>query len=198
MKPELQGSADSPLTFEDRQFLFMKPGRQKRLLGAAKSLRKIWMVEHAIYNNLLQSNRRLRRHKVDIVEVYGGHANVTARAMECGLRALQPIDKIHGIKLDTRADHAWLRSLLKRWSPFLTLLEPECKLWSPLTNLNYYWRPGELQQLRDVAQLTVEEVANHVREIVGDGRYFLLQNPHLGAFWNQAPIEVDAGPGLVL
>ena len=155
LRPQLQGSADAPLTFEDQQFAFMKPGRQKRLLGSVRSLRRIWMVEHSIYHNLVQSNRRLRRHKVDLVEIYGGHANITARALECGLKALQPIDKIHGVNLTTRKDYAWLRSMLKQWSPFLTVLEPECKLWSPLTNLNYYWRPGELQELRQAAQLTV-------------------------------------------
>eukprot|EP00435_Cladocopium_sp_Y103_P012135 s282_g3.t1 len=185
MMPQLQGSADAPLTFEDQQFTFMKPGRQKRLLGSVRSLRRIWMVEHSIYHNMVQSNRRLRRHKVDLVEIYGGHANITARALECGLRALQPIDKIHGISLTTREDHAWLRSQMRKWSPFLTLIEPECKLWSPLTNLNYYWRPGELQELRQVAQLTVEEVTDHIREIVQDGRYFLLENPHFGDFWKQ-------------
>ena len=185
LDPQLRGSADTPLTFEDQQFAYMKPGRQKRLLGTVKALRRIWMVEHTIYHNMTQSNRRLRRHKVDLVEIYGGHANITARALECGLRALQPIDKVHGINLDTHEDHVWLRSLMRKWSPFLTLIEPECRLWSPLTNLNYYWRPWELQELRQAAQLTVEEIADHIREIVHDGRFFLLENPHFGDFWKQ-------------
>lgn len=135
LSPGLHGSADDPLTYEDRGFALMKPGRQKRLLGSIRALRQIWMVEHSVYNNIVHSNRKLRRHKVDLVEIYGGHANVTARALECGLRVLQPIDRIHGVHLQTRADHRWLREKLREWSPFLTLIEPECRLWSPLAEL---------------------------------------------------------------
>ena len=51
--------------------------------------------------------------------------------------------------------------------------------------MNYYWRPEELQQLRLDAQVAVEGVADTVRDILKDGRYFLLENPHNGAFWSQ-------------
>ena len=189
LRPSLFGSADEPLTYEDRGFSLMKPGKQKRLLGSVRALRHVWMVEHSIYNNIVHCNRKLRRHKVDLVEIYGGHANVTARALECGLRALQPIDKIHGINLQTKKDHQWLRSMLRQWSPFLTLIEPECRLWSPLTNLNYHWRPEELAQLRQDAQMTIEEIAKLVEDTIQDERYFLLENPHLGALWDQPAMQ---------
>ena len=189
VRPSLFGSADDPLTYEDRGFSMMKSGKQKRLLGSVRALRQVWMVEQSIYNNIVHSNRKLRRHKVDLVEIYGGHANVTARALECGLRALQPVDKIHGIHLQTKKDHEWLRSLLRQWSPFLTLIEPECRLWSPLTHLNYHWRPEELAQLRQDAQMTIEEIAKLVEDAIQDERYFLLENPHLGALWDQPAMQ---------
>ena len=50
---ELQGSADYPLTSEDLNFFYMKPGRQKRLLGSVRALRRVWMVEQSIYENLV-------------------------------------------------------------------------------------------------------------------------------------------------
>ena len=41
----ISGSADQPLTFEDKNFGFTKEGRRKRLLGMGRALQKIWMVE---------------------------------------------------------------------------------------------------------------------------------------------------------
>ena len=187
-RPLLSGSADQPLTFEDHGFSLMRPGRQKRFLHTAKSLRQIWMVENTIYYNLVQSNRVLRRCKADLLEVYGGHANITRYAQKVGLRALQPVDKIYGINLSTRDDFQQFRQLVRRHRPFLTVFEPECRLWSTLTNLNYYWRPEELAELRKAAMLTVEETANHIEEIILDGRFFLLENPHGSELWNQEPI----------
>ena len=113
--------------------LIRQPGCQKRLLGSVRSLRRIWMVEQWSTQSTTTWFRAIAAcgvTKWTLVEIYGGHANITARAMECGLKALQPVDKIHGVNLMTREDH--------QWSPFLTVIEPICKLWSPLTNLTDY------------------------------------------------------------
>lgn len=104
--PLLHGSADRPLTFEGREFAMMKAGRQRRLLGSVVALQRAWMFEQSIYTNIGHSNRKLRRRKVDLVEIYVGLANVTSRTLECGFRALQPIDQLRGAKLKTRADHS--------------------------------------------------------------------------------------------
>ena len=186
LNPQLSGSADRPLTFEDRGFQLLKPGRRKRLLHTARQLRQLWLTELQIYDNVIQAARKLRHtSEVDLIEIYGGHCNITEEALSRGLRCLQPVDKIHGISLNSKADFAWLQRLLHRWRPLLTVLEPECRLWSPLTGLNYYWRPEELEQLREEAQVTVEGVANMIRDIIAADRFFLLENPHNGQFWNQ-------------
>ncbi|CAK8999613.1 Copia protein (Gag-int-pol protein) [Cleaved into: Copia VLP protein [Durusdinium trenchii] len=138
------------------------------------------------YDNVIQAARKLRHtSEVDLIEIYGGHCNITEEALSRGLRCLQPVGKIHGISLNSKADFAWLQRLLHRWRPLLTVLEPECRLWSPLTGLNYYWRPEELEQLREEAQVTVEGVANMIRDIIAADRFFPLDNPHNGQFWNQ-------------
>ena len=163
----------------------MKPGRQKRLLGTLRGLQRLWCVEHTIYENCLASAIRLRRHKADIIEVFAGKGNITARALEMNLRALQPVDKCYGIRLDSKDDFNWLRGLLDDWKPILTLLEPECRLWSPLVNMNYWWRPHELEALRNEAQVTVKETVAIIKDALSDQRFFLLENPHHGALWQQ-------------
>ena len=79
------------------------------------------MMENTIYYNLVQSNRVLRRCKANLLEVYGGHANITRYAQKVGLRALQPVDKIYGINLSTRDDFQQFRQLVRRHRPFLTV-----------------------------------------------------------------------------
>ena len=182
------GSADQPLTFEDKNFGFVKEGRRKRLLGMNRALQKIWTVELSIYDGVVQRARALRRCRSDLVEIFAGHGHVSQRALERGLRVLQPVDRVFGLELNRVNDFTWLRRTLDWHKPVLTVLEPECKLWSPLTNLNYYWRPDELELLRQEAQVTVRGVANTIRDIIHDDRYFLLENPRNGVFWKQEPI----------
>ena len=104
LKPQLSGSADRPLTFEDRGFQLLKPGRRKRLLHTVRQLRQLWLTELQIYDNVIQAARKLRHtSEVDLIEIYGGHCNITEEALSRGLRCLQPVDKIHGISLDSKA-----------------------------------------------------------------------------------------------
>eukprot|EP00913_Durusdinium_trenchii_P022695 g21314.t1 len=105
---------------------------------------------------------------------------------------MQPIDQMYDIKLNSKQDYKWLRETLDHWKPILTIFEPECRLWSNLTNLNYWWRPQELEQLRSQAMITVQEVAKCISDIMESEppRYFLLENPHGGKLWEQ-PAIVD-------
>ncbi|CAK9000573.1 Retrovirus-related Pol polyprotein from transposon RE1 (Retro element 1) (AtRE1) [Includes: Protease RE1 [Durusdinium trenchii] len=174
--------------FEQMSLTWLKPGKQKRLLGTIRQMQQLWMVELSIYDTLVQHSRWLRRSKADLVEIYAGHGNISEYALGKGLRVLQPVDKVFGTELNTKKDFDWLTQSLSYWKPLLTVVEPECRLWSSLTNLNYFWRPDELAQLRDEAQVTVEGVARLLRDILDDGRLFLLENPHAGKFWSQPAI----------
>ena len=185
VQPMIYGSADQPLTYEDRGLHWLKPGKQKRLLGTVRQMKQLWMVELSIYDGVVQRGRWLRRCKADLIEVYAGHGNITEYAIEKGLRVMQPVDKVFGVELNTKKDFIWLNESLNKWKPILTILEPECRLWSPLTNLNYYWRPEELARLRQEAQVTVSGVVCIIESILADGRLFLLENPHHGKLWEQ-------------
>ena len=77
-----------------------------------------------------------------------------------GLRVLQPVDKVHGISLETRADHEQLRSLLKARRPFMTLWEIRCDPWSRIQHLNY--TPQQLDELRAAHKLELEEMCKTI------------------------------------
>ena len=89
----------------------MRSGTQKRLLGTAKDIYQAYKLENDIYTNRSYEARRLRQHYgCDLCEVYGGYANITAEALHQGLRAVQPVDAVHGIQLQTKEDHELLRA----------------------------------------------------------------------------------------
>ena len=79
----------------------------------------------------------MRRHRCDLLEVYGGFANISIEGIKQGLKVAQPIDKVHGVAIETKADHEHLRQLLRRHRPFLTVWEIRCDPWSHIQHLNY-------------------------------------------------------------
>ena len=65
----------------------------------------------------------MRSYQYDVVEIFGGMSNITVEALQCGLRALQPVDMVHGVKLDDKKDYKVLTKLLKERRPFLVVWE---------------------------------------------------------------------------
>ena len=101
----------------------LRQGLQKRLLGTIKAVRQCLNVEAQLYQQQAALAQNLRKHRCDLVEIYGGFANITAEGIAHGLRVLQPVDKVHGIDLDTKKDHEMLRRLLRQHKPFLVIWE---------------------------------------------------------------------------
>ena len=73
----LRGSPDEPLLKEDRGWQQLRSGQQKRLLGTIRSLRKCLTVETQLYAQQAARARAMRRHRCDLLEVYGGFANIS-------------------------------------------------------------------------------------------------------------------------
>ena len=69
-------------------------------------------MEARLYGDQAARAHALRQHRCDLVEIFGGYANITAEGLRCGLRALQPVDRVYGLSLDTKKDHQELRRLL--------------------------------------------------------------------------------------
>ena len=183
----LRGSADEPLLKEDRGWQQLRSGQQKRLLGTIRSLRKCLTVETQLYAQQAARARAMRRHRCDLLEVYGGFANISIEGIKQGLKVAQPIDKVHGVAIETKADHEHLRQLLRRHRPFLTVWEIRCDPWSHIQHLNY--TAEQLEELRAQHRLDLEEMAKTICELYELGCHFLLENPWGTEFWKQLELQ---------
>ena len=193
----LCGSADAPLLKEDRDAKAMKKGTQKRLLGDIKSMRQWLTMETRAYESHVLRARLVRRYKCDVVEIYGGFANITAEAISRGLKALQPVDKVYGIPLNSRADHERLRGFLLKHRPFLVIWEFRCDPWSRIQHLNY--DSVALERLREEQRESLEEGAKTIEALHREGCHFLIENPWGTPFWEQVSLRrVQDLPGVQL
>ena len=182
-------SADSPPTLEDRGRQTLRAGQKKRFLGNTKAIHSLLNVEQEIYlTRTVQANRFRQQFACDIVEIYGGFANITAEALRSGLRAVQPVDRVHGIDLTTRQDHERLRQLLLRRRPYLIVWELRCDPWSNIQHLNF--NQEELQKLRATQTIPLVEMRKTIfilRDQVGT--HFLIENPWGTPFWDHPEIQ---------
>ena len=176
-------SADEPMTKDDMWQFSLKAGTRKRLAGNLKQLQQVLVVEKAVYDHRARSADGLRNFNYDLVEIYGGMANVSIEALDRGLRVLQPVDKAHGVEISTRTDHRRLRDLLLQRRPFLTIWEIRCDPWSNINHLNY--SQDELQAIRDEQLVSLQEVRITIEALRSFGGHFLIENPWGTPFWEQ-------------
>ena len=180
-------SADRPMMREDRGLRSLKTGVRKRLSGNVKALRQLFDVERRAQSFHVHQARALRRHRLDVVEIYGGFANITAEALSRGLRAAQPVDQVHGVRLDRPADHDRLRRLLLQQLPFLTVYEIRCDAWTNIQNLNY--SPEEIAVLRQEQLMHINNMRQTIEALHREGCHFLVENPWGTSFWNQDDVK---------
>ncbi len=74
-------------------------------------------------------------------------ANITAEAVSRGLSAIQPIDMVQGVQLESKEDFSVLPGLLSERKPFLVVWEIRCDPWSSIQHLNY--TKEELEQIQE-------------------------------------------------
>ena len=185
--PALLSSADEPLGGEDQGAFKAKTGLCKRVRGNEKSLSEAWHLEHRVYEHRVLQARAFRKYGTDIVEIYGGNAEITRAALDQGLRALQPVDVKYGLTLQTSRDFDALRTLLLKHKPFLAVFEFPCTLWSNVQHLNY--DQAALDKLRAGQLLWIKEMVNTIAAIHADyGGHFLLENPAHTPFWQHPEI----------
>ena len=191
----LMGSVDTPLTAEDRECFMIKRGTRKRLSGMARSLWQDWQAEAKVYMSRAQKCRSLRKHKVDVVEVYGGHAAITEFAIKEGLRVLQPVDQIYGHALNSMADFDWLEKTLERWLPVLVIWEISCTAWTSLQHLSR--SAEEIEALRALQRRAINSMVRIIMKLQSMGVHFLIENPYGTAFWKQPGLlKLQALPGV--
>ncbi|CAE7442520.1 unnamed protein product [Symbiodinium natans] len=179
----------------DRECFMIKRGTRKRLSGMARSLWQDWQAEAKVYMSRAQKCRSLRKHKVDVVEVYGGHAAITEFAIKEGLRVLQPVDQIYGHALNSMADFDWLEKTLERWLPVLVIWEISCTAWTSLQHLSR--SAEEIEALRALQRRAINSMVRIIMKLQSMGVHFLIENPYGTAFWKQPGLlKLQALPGV--
>ena len=139
----------------------------------------------------------MRRHRADLIEIFGGHAAITECAVKHGLRTLQPVDQVYGQQLRSKEDYQKLESILMKWLPFLVIWEPICTAWCSLQHLNY--DPEELRRLRELQLASLKAMADTIKRLYAKGVHFLIENPFGTPFWETQPLrELQELPGVTL
>ena len=83
----------------------------------------------------------------DILEVFGGSAEVSLQFARRGLNVIEPCDKLYGSDLRDSNERAKLVEFVESKRPRLLVVSWPCTYWSPLCNINYRTN-REKQQLR--------------------------------------------------
>jgi hypothetical protein len=130
--------------------------------------------------------------KIDIMELYAGHADISFLAHQYDLKALEPYDLMYGHDMTKdKYKRSWRRAQ-KQFSPLLVVVETECTHWNIFNeNLNYAGkdRLHELEALReDQLPLVREGVQSCLRQIA-DGNFFLYENPEKSRIWDLPEVQ---------
>ena len=180
-------SADNPMMKEDRGSFKLKAGTQKRLSGNCRHLHEALQWEARVYQGSVVRSRTMRRYKNDLVEVFAGMGNITAEALSRQLRAIQPIDAVHGVCLDTKEDFKKLTQLLVERCPFLVVWEIRCDPWSNIQHLNY--TAEELATIRESQYESIKGMCDSIAFLKTHHEvHFLLENPWGTPFWKHPEI----------
>jgi hypothetical protein len=176
------------LTCQDTSGMVLKEGTRRRLKGDVRKLSELLACEQKIYAARCEQSINLRKHKADVLEIYGGMAHVTLAATGFGLRALQPVDKSHDFEMQTKAQLDLLHHCVLKQLPHVVFVEIMCTDWCSIQNLNYYWRPEELEQRRKASMLHVNAMSELILDLVDAGCHVVLENPSDSELWNLPPI----------
>ena len=164
----------------------LRLGRARSLINQITKASNVLGIEAGIYEALptaLDSNRS----KVDIMELYAGHADITFLAHQCDLRAMEPFDLLYGKDMSKRKDKMSWRKAQQDYKPLLVVVETECTDWIIFNeNLNYKGkdRMEELYDRRKLQYPLVEEGVQACYQQIADGNYFLFENPAPSRIWD--------------
>ena len=110
----------------------MKRGVVKRLQYHVKLLTALVFLQVGTFATLAKETGGQfyqRQRKVDVMEIWGGHAEVSYQAAEQGWWATSPYDIKYGIDLKYPEERQALLDDIDRLAPRLVLCEFPCHLW---------------------------------------------------------------------
>ena len=178
------GGGTGRIGHADSRPVRLRLGRARQLSGQLERSSQVLEAELQAYDKLPAA---INLPKIDIMELYAGHADISFLAHQYDLKALEPYDLMYGHDMTKdKYKRSW-RQAQKQFSPLLVVVETECTHWNIFNeNLNYAGkgRLHELEALReDQLPLVREGVQSCLRQIA-DGNFFLYENPEKSRIWD--------------
>ena len=128
------GDSGAPVRMEP-----LKKGQRQRLRGEVRRAHNILAAELKLNDTNRQPPRP--RSQVDVLEVFAGVAEISARAPDFGLKSLTPIDYSTGYDLYKQDDADMVTTGISRFRPLYVIMGVDCKDWCLLQdNTNYIRR----------------------------------------------------------
>lgn len=168
----------------------MKRPKTTWVTGHLRQVLKTYEMENQAYAQMPNHKDKMQfGPKIDLLEVFAGSANLTARAPRFKLSALEPIDIKINVDLTTPEGRAIVWKAVKKFRPLLVVVEWPCKEWSIFNeHMNYSWRPGELEQRREQERPLVEFGADLMHYQHEHDRFYLGENPLRSRIWKEEPV----------
>lgn len=126
-------------------------------MGNVNKSAEVLSIEQGIYAHLPAAKDVS---KIDIMELYAGHADISFLAHQYDLKALEPFDLLYGKDMNSRKDRQSWREAQEKHRPLLVIVETECTEWIIFNeNLNYRGkdRMEELYKRREAQLPLVRE-----------------------------------------
>jgi hypothetical protein len=164
----------------------MKIGCSKHVSNGIKKIMGILLLEHLVCSVMATTTdglglfRKYGTNRPDIVEVFGGHGEISMVGAKQGWLCNQIYDINSGIDLSLESERNSLKADLVRLSPRLVIVEFPCTPWSLISNMNYGYSNERKQELRRIRlrHKPFLELTRDIFEIqIAHGNHALTENP---------------------
>lgn len=172
----------------------MRKGVARRLLGATKRILHTAFVTSAVFALCLSGKiheKIVGPPQPDVLEVFGGSAEVSMQFSKWGWRTMEPCDVIYGCDLHEEHNRIRILDHIRHLKPRLVVVSYPCTLWGPLTRISYA-SPQERRRLLKLRQseLPFLELTENIFDIqLREGRDALGENPLTSESFKTKPIQ---------
>ena len=172
-----------------------KLGTWRRLIGNCKQLAAcVFLITAASLSAIHGGSGMLSQavfgtSRPDLLEVFGGDAEVSLRFSRKGWFVLQPQDVIYGNDLRESSERERLLDLIDKQKPRLVIISYPCRYWTALSNINYRSAQGrrKLARLRRAEHPFLELCSEIFKRQIDRGDDALGENPQCSASF-QVPV----------
>ena len=172
----------------NRRRKFAKLGTCRRLIGNCKALAGLicLMTVATVGSSVNKFHESFYgTDRPDVVEIFGGAAEVSLQFAHRGWSVMQPTDLIYGENLRKPQTRIEVVERIKRERPRLVIMSWPCRLWSKLADTNYR-SPQErrrLAKLRKEEEPFLEMCEEIFNEQIRRGDDALSENPLCSKSW---------------